>query len=326
MNVTASRSAVASPQGIDPRFSVPERLFYVIGAQKSGTSWMYRYFRSHPEICIASTKETNFWKIVEKGGPFNSRQVRILRRMALLGPLRPWGMKLLSARSLQLLKVAEIGARLRDAIDPPHTAYADQLFSSLAPGHRIAGECAPEYGQLTGETYARMAALNSDVRFVYLLRNPVDRYLSSIRQEIKQAIGPERVDAGAILGFLKRSLARPKTYIDRMTHYEVTFAELERAVPKDRIRSYFYETMFDQAVIDDLTAYLGVCSHPAKLDSVVNPAAGGEIEIPMDMIEAIAGRLAPTYRAMKERFGGALPESWQVSAELAERAAARGNG
>jgi Sulfotransferase domain len=35
--------------------------FIVIGAMKSGTSSLYHYLRQHPEVCMSSTKETDFF-------------------------------------------------------------------------------------------------------------------------------------------------------------------------------------------------------------------------------------------------------------------------
>jgi hypothetical protein len=42
--------------------------FLGIGAQKAGTTWIYRHLSQHPEICFPAGKEVHFWDVYRKNG------------------------------------------------------------------------------------------------------------------------------------------------------------------------------------------------------------------------------------------------------------------
>mgnify|MGYP001814643827 CR=1 FL=1 len=50
MSATADNSHQTAP--VDPRFDDVGCLFFVIGAQKAGTTWLSRYFLEHPHVSV----------------------------------------------------------------------------------------------------------------------------------------------------------------------------------------------------------------------------------------------------------------------------------
>lgn len=50
---------------VDPRFTAAPCIFFVIGAQKSGTTWLHEYFVRHRDVAVPAWKETNYWNRVE---------------------------------------------------------------------------------------------------------------------------------------------------------------------------------------------------------------------------------------------------------------------
>ncbi len=312
--------------GLDPRFALPERLFFVIGAQKSGTTWLFRNLGRHPEVCTTDVKELNFWSMLDKGRSLPSHMQRTADQIRMWGPLWPMRQQFYGRRQRKRYSDFRTSLSILDGFDPPHTSYASVLLANLGPGRRIAGEVCPSYAQLKATTYRKMASLNDDVRFVYLLRDPIDRAIASARHNVKAKFSRRGVTLERTLAELRRVLAAPTSGLIRMSRYDLTFAELEQAVSPDRIRSYFFETFFDQSRIDDLTDFLGVGRFDAEVDEIVHEGGGRDVEIPQDIVDQIAVRLLPAYRAMQARFGDALPPNWQASAALAERVAARGDG
>lgn len=312
--------------GLDPRFALPERLFFVIGAQKSGTSWTHRYLRSHPEVCTTAWKETNFWPM-QQGGRAPSRSMQEgLDKIGFWGPLWPLRRSFFRPKVRRGYAALQKVRPMFEGFRPPHSGYASALFADYEPGHKVAGEVCPSYGSLRPETYARMASLHDDVRFVYLLRDPLDRAIASARHNVKANYGRQGVSQSRTLVEIRNGLQRTDWGILGGSMYDMTFQRLESAVAGNRIRSFFFETYFSQDRIDELTDFLGVARFAAKTDTVVHLGGGHDVEIPRELIEQMAARLAPSYREMQKRFGDALPEAWQISAELAFWSEARQNG
>src|SRR6188472_2567371 len=60
-----------------------------IGGQRCGSTWLYRYLKSHPEIWMSDLKEMHFWDEIYRSGKKPRRggkQLANLRRDAN----RPW--------------------------------------------------------------------------------------------------------------------------------------------------------------------------------------------------------------------------------------------
>jgi hypothetical protein len=166
----------------DPRFAKPRTLFFGIGAQKSGTSWIDRYLRVHPEVCLPVRKEQHYWDSHRVQGS-RGRPVKVdreLKRIASMGLaerlLRSPGQR---ARDHSY---ALADAMLRD-MSGGHRAYADAMFQAYR-GQPVAGEITPEYALLSARDFAEMAALAPDVRFFFLMRDPYERLISGVRSDI----------------------------------------------------------------------------------------------------------------------------------------------
>jgi hypothetical protein len=72
LNVTrvAIRSHIMGPMGASSTASLEDRLptFLLIGAQKAGTTSLYEYLRSHPQVFMPRYKEPNFFVLEQNWG------------------------------------------------------------------------------------------------------------------------------------------------------------------------------------------------------------------------------------------------------------------
>ena len=55
---------------------------------------------------------------------------------------------------------------------PAHRAYADVLFQTWR-GEPVVGEITPAYALLPPEAFSEMAELGHDVRFLFIMRDPI---------------------------------------------------------------------------------------------------------------------------------------------------------
>jgi hypothetical protein len=109
--------------------------FLGIGAQKSGTSWLYEKLRRHPGIAFPAAKEVHFWD-----------------QKSMLG-----------------------------------IEWYRSLFERPELEGKVCGEITPAYSILPIETIRECHANFSDLKLIYLLRNPIERAWSMAKMDLEKA-------------------------------------------------------------------------------------------------------------------------------------------
>lgn len=302
-----------APAAPDPRFAGPEVLFFGVGAQRCGTTWIDRFLRAHPEAHLPARKELHYWDSLRSPLPeHRARRQEAERRraeaeagrLARMGPLRRW---LEPAESRARREVGALGAAMLDRAAPDHGAYAEALFHGWS-GQRVAGEITPGYALLGADTFAEMAALAPDVRFFFVMRDPVERLLSGLRRELRKRHGTAATPA-LLAERLAEALATEEDVNLAKSRYDRTLAALEAGVGAGRVATFFYETLFSQAEADRLAAHLSLPLRPAPLEARPNAARDAAGAVPEALRAEALARLAPVYDMVAQRFG-ALPPGW----------------
>lgn len=296
-------------QPLDPRFAEPRTLFFGIGAQKSATSWLHKYLRGHPEICLPVRKEQHFWTTRLQPQPC-ARLGWAQAHLAKIGRRGLFDRLMRSKRgkrSDEAWRLTEVMLRHDD--DGSHTDYANVLFQAWG-GQPVVGEITPEYALLDAPQFAEMAALGRDVRFILIMRDPLDRLRSGCKQFIRKSRSAADVTPANVAAQLRTSLSDLNDPAMVRSRYDMTIERLERAVPREQILYLFFETMFRQSEMDRVTDFLGVARMAAPVDKKVHEGIGGKIEVADDLKALAAEALRPTYDFVRARFGGLVPEAW----------------
>lgn len=286
----------------DPRFRDPDCLFYGLGAQKAGTTWLHDYLSGHPQVKVPPLfKEQQYWNHVRP--PFDAHILpdRPIPRAWEVAKTRLWPLLKRDAATAQWAARQRAVARPR----PDHRDHATALLAGWR-GERAVGEITPGYARLTLAGFAEMAALSDNTRFFFVMRDPVGRALSAARMMARLPGAGQNAAA-----HLARALDGSDPAILDFSDYARTIRALEAAVPRAQIAYFFYETLFDQSEVDRLCAHLGVASHPAETGKVVFSFAGEGEDLPKDMIDATCARLAPVYAFLRGRADLSLPDSWR---------------
>ncbi len=307
-------TALMAPTGLDPRFAQIERFFYVIGAQKAGTSWVQTYLRRHPQVCVPVFKELNYWLSVENP-EFCDRDV--IRRIADVRS-KPLLKRLFPAKPARVYrKGLRLASRARFRPGIGHRPYADALFSDLRT-QTVAGEVASNYALLSADTFAQMASVVPDTRFILILRDPVARLRSGIRHQLRYVSGDDGVTEATVNEKWAEVLTQGDTTAFRHSCYGDTLARLETVVPASKIAIFFYETLFSDTEIARLCAVLGVGFRTGDFAKKVHLGAGHGLMPRQDLIDATRARFAATYDDIRARFGASVPASWGTLAALQE--------
>lgn len=298
----------ASGQGTvapDPRLGVPDVLFFCIGAQKAGTSWLHFFLKSHPDVCLPPMKEMHYWNTIaraQRPGPTGMPQ-----------PVTAYPRDGDSARRQAIL----------DSRDASHASYADFMLRRHK-GERVLGEITPDYQNLSLDMLCTMAGLNSDTRFIFLMRDPVERLNSGIRKRIRGRSGNDRKQpiSGAMIvqemkdmldaGFMKQ--------IDR-SRYDRTLPKLDRLVERTggraRVGLFFYEDILLRRNTDPVCDFLSIARRPGDFDTIANPGNPVVDDCAQAFLDLAMKPYAKTYQYMADRFGAALPSEWRRQMEQA---------
>ncbi len=290
---------------VDARFGTVDRVVFVIGAQKSGTTWLYRYLAGHGDVLMSAWKELDYWNLVEGSAGLSRDLTNHKARIETRSALQRLRVGAALSRYARKKKAGDLAVRFEEAVGPPHDRYADVLFAFRRPGQHVLADVSPQYALLRTETFAAMSRIAADVRFILLMRDPVDRFLSGVRHTMRKG------GASDFAGSAAAALEDAGGYTLLRSRYERAIDRLEAAVPADRIGYFFYETFFDQAELDRLCGFIGVAPRKGRLTKVVHRGLTPKDDLPSALRVRARAALEPTYRALAERFGPDLPAAWR---------------
>lgn len=283
--------------------------FIGIGAQKAGSTWLYRALELHPGIWLPPVKELHFFdeKIDRTGGWFQN-----LHRNDSAG-LR-WRRQLGTERRRRSRgSVVDDAERSRRQWVSRYFFEDTTLdwYASLFPtGPDAAGEITPEYATVDEDPIGRAVARFPDLRVVYLVRNPIEREWSAALMATR---GGSREPESVL--HQNRRHVRYADNIDRWTaalkpgHFYLGFTDDLTSCPS--------------ALLRDVVHFLGGDPEDAHLPSG-RPNSSGVESMPGRFASALAAELQPEIDILAERYGGPA-EMWSDRARSLVRSAPSGD-
>jgi hypothetical protein len=272
-----------------------ERLVICIGAQKAGTTWLADYMRAHPQVHSPPVKEVHYFDARFAPQWCAKYEAEMLaefqREVAALSPATcgdPARQAKLSAMLLRFRMIADPREYLR-------------FMRWGAAGRPVLFEATPDYSMLPEEGFRAMRAMHPDVRLIFLLRNPADRFLSSMR------FNRTHIPEFDIEGAFSRLLAREDFRL--LADYGRTIRAALSVFDKERLHVEFYETLFNPAAVARFCAFAGIDPAPADFAARSNPSAPND-DIARRRNEARDAN-AHVYRDIAALFPDGLPESWR---------------
>ena len=311
-NPDASTSAGADPSAQD-NCSAAGPDFLLIGAARSGTTWLYQRLRLQRSIFVTPVKEIHYFDIYRRYSPWHWIRVR---RMLL--HLRRYCIYLFdrSGRNSEsipwLLKWG-----LNYFLMPKSHAWYRSLFRDQHG--RIAGELTPAYALLDESCIAEVASINPGVRIIFQMRDPIDRAWSQTVMHLSLHRRP-----GAYEQYLDeiRTVVFRDEIINRSMYLE-TIDKWEKHIPRENICYLFFDDIEQQpsSMLDGLFAFLGAESgsedvYRKDLTTRVGERDSQGRKIPAEIEKELAQIFYPMLTALERRFGGGYPGVWKMRAQL----------
>ncbi|WP_172330749.1 sulfotransferase [Mangrovicoccus sp. HB161399] len=296
------------------RFPSDKTVIYCVGAQKGGTTWLGDYVAGHPQCYLPPMKECHFFD-TRYGFDMQARKVAInnMKRhlTSMLGTDNfRFGEKLLE------LQAAVQRAELFAPDDRGLAAYL-RLLTARAGAATHLCDFTPSYATCDRTVFGFMDSLADNARFVFIMRDPIDRLWSQARMASKNILN--RNDGAdfekAAHRALKHYLGNYQAATLPRSNYMRTIAELEAAVPRDRIQYLFYETLFTDDAVRKFCDFAGIDFVPADFGHRSNEGTG--LDMPGSVRKLLGEGLQVQYDFIRDRFGSEVPAAWQDPAGAA---------
>ena len=272
-----------------------KRLLIGIGAQKSGTTWLSDYLHRHPDVFMSPIKELHYFDL--KYVP----EIRSIQESYFVSRMKTM------ARSIKgysdIRDRTHAYRQLKNYVDRFEMQTVDDyldFFRTRVGPEPVCCEISPGYALLQSEHFEEIYSMHDDVRFFFIMRDPIERYWSNLR-----------FYEGLLKGFDAQAqflaCLDDKAIIGR-TDYPRTLDALEKVVAPQHHISLFYETLFTPETIRKFTDFAGIAPRAAETEKSVLKS----LDIPIDdALKAKAyERLKPVYHGMYQRTQGALPDAW----------------
>lgn len=280
-------------------------ILFGLGATKAGTSWLHQHLARHPDVHMPAVKELHYFDAkFFRRVPAEVRRL-LAEREALTGRIaeaEPAVADRLRARQAEIGRLIDL--MLTRTNDP---AFADFLTAS-APNARLVGDITPAYALLPARLLARMQGLTTQVRFVYLMRDPVDRLWSHVRMVAARAAETADGIGARAARIFDRWATGQEPGISARGDYAGALERMGRAIRPENLLVLFYERLFTPETMARLAAFLGIADRPADFAQRIH--AG--VPVPLDPAQRARARtlLAPQYDYVG-RVCGELPARWR---------------
>ncbi|MGR3762461.1 sulfotransferase family protein (plasmid) [Roseobacteraceae bacterium NS-SX3] len=262
--------------------------FLGIGAQKAGTSWLMGQLKQHPDIIMPPVgKEVHYFDVVHGIMPHAPRMKLINRRICK----RLENIRSRPSNKKRILKASWLEKLSDESYVFTESWYRD-LFSNLPAGKK-SGEITPNYSALPVEGILHIKEMMPDVPVIYIIRDPFDRAVSSLRMMAgRPGKNPELILGDA--GYWARG-----DYASNVTRWDKYFGGNILYIPFGDIRKN------PSSVIKDVEAHVGLSSFSGytRIDRQVNSSASKDFLVTDGMKDVIRQRVQDQYDFIERRFG-----------------------
>lgn len=282
--------------------------FLIIGAQRSGTSWLNKNLSFHPEIWLSPIKELHFFDSYKS-------KTRAWRRRKYLKNLRRRFLRIVRQFiTLDRQLWADLSWDVHYFLGKRNTPWYVKLFRPK-PG-QVAGEATPAYAVLSLDKIQEIYDINPDMKLIYIMREPLERSWSGATKDLakKRNRRMEDVPGKEIL----RKLDFPGA-VARSNHVQVLDNWLS-IFPKEQFFLAFFEDVVGQPeqLLLRVFEFLGVTASEdfisPSVRKKVNQAGQYKSVVPLEYEIHLAKQQIEQLRELHKRFGGPT-NAWLKRAE-----------
>ncbi len=274
----------------------PPRIFLIgVGAQKAGTTWLSFNLHKHPQVFVSPVKELHFWNSKFPVADEHPAELRFAVKLA-----RNMRQHEAAQDQSRRRRIRQQDLEERLGMGTDERAYLD-FFARRAGDVDVWAEITPSYSILDRIAFAAMAGILPGTRFLFVMRNPADRYWSQVRQAKQDH--PNLDLAQAFSAGFEQAAYRLRS------DYARTLQEILAVVQRQHLHIEFFERLFTADAMRKLCGFLTV----GYAEPDFSPRLETQIKETMteDMRARAYKEFAYVYRFVEEFSGGDIPQSWR---------------
>jgi len=278
----------------------PSINFIGIGAQKSGTTWLFNNLKKLPDFSILPIKELHYF---DRHPKYPSRKSMfddsIFKRLD--APGWQFRFKLYFLRPLRRGNLRDAKWKLKYFFSKANDELYLSFFENL---EGLKGEVTPSYSILEIEDIQEMYRLAPDAKLILLLRNPIHRAWSQYLHDRRKIKGYEtlEIEPEEVIRFMKSEKQMLRS------DYERTIKNYLSVYPKSQILVGFYDAIIKQP--DDLmypvVDFIGgdTSNISKKLDLKQKYNVNKKIEMPDEVFEFLKSKYQAPIERLASNYGG----------------------
>ena len=266
-----------------------------VGCQKGGTTWLHAYLNGFLETDFGFDKEYHVFDAVYMQnlcGVFYEHKLERLVTLINDGSLKH--------EDKHLLKHIDF---YRDTTN--YFEFFNYLYNK-APHTRVVGDITPSYCGLPVDAFQQIKFQAEQVGFnmkvIFLMRDPVERIWSQVRmgRREEQKNSPEYVNPRTIEEELLFFFVDEQCKF--RTQYDKTIKNLESSFPPSDIHCEFYENLFNENAIKNITDFLDLPFIQPNFAAEHNTTEKTDT-LSEETIRLVANHYRDTYQFCYERYG-----------------------
>jgi hypothetical protein len=265
-----------------------------IGAQKTGTTWLYNYLARRPDVFMSPQKELHYFDIKYRPELSATIEKWLEKKFNKLKERRKSD---LTSRQRKVRRTLEHRFKFHN----DDAAYKEYFRWIVPPAVNFYGEITPSYAFVNEDGFRSIRQLFPHIRIVFIMRDPVERFYSQIRHVAAKKADPSHAK------MIRKHIDDPD-FLERSS-YEKTIRHLDTIFDKSEVVYLFYENLFEEKAIKVLCEAIGVEYREPKFERVLNSSVPRQ-EIPENIYGRLREKLEPTYAFCLQRFGDRLPKNW----------------
>ncbi len=267
-----------------------------VGAQKAGTTWLKDYLNQREEIFMHPLKEVHFFdSLYQKKlfGYFNNKFSKMLIDMT----------KNISFNNILKNKKYE-ALMYRVLMSKDETLYVKYYENNILEQHIYYGEITPSYSLLSEEDFKKIKKKFSKIKIIFLMRDPVDRHLSSFKMKLKLK---NSISNNFDQDFIE-SLNDPTLY--ERGNYSKIITTLEKVFDKDEIYYGFYENLFSDYELKKLCYFLDIKFIAGGYNKYLNKSTSTQ-SITAETLKIAENHYSEIYDFCFNKFSNQIPNEWK---------------
>lgn len=253
-----------------------------LGAQKCGTTWLYRYLNSFENVNLGRVKEYHIWDALYTP---QCERFRVSRKNIIQWQ---WGF---------IPRVSSVGLlRWRMQRTP---GFYTQYFRKLIGGPvNITGDVTPSYSGLTADELRKIKSELEDAGFdvlvIFLMRDPFERCWSAVRNTTRK-----QKREGSDEAELRRSYKQP--WMEFRTNYHTTVSRISEVFDDASVFYGIYEELYTRGSIQRLSDFLKIEPDYEFVQRKFNVSPKND-NVSGDLRRSIIEHYGDVYRFCNSRF------------------------